>query len=294
MSILIDENTKVVVQGITGRDGSFHTQQMLDYGTKIVGGVTPGKGGQTIFGLPVFDTVAEAVAETGAEVSVMYVPAKFAKDAMLDAAKADLNLLVVITEGIPTLDVLEAYEALNDRGIRLIGPNCPGLISPGLSKVGIMPGNIHIPGRIGVISRSGTLTYEIVKALTDAELGQSTCVGIGGDPVIGSKFTDLLPLFEEDPATDAVVIVGEIGGQDEVRAAEYFRDHMKKPVVGFMAGLTAPPGRRMGHAGAIVGGEDETAEAKIAKMEDAGIPVARLFSEVVELLRKRLSVPSTS
>jgi succinyl-CoA synthetase alpha subunit len=284
VSILIDENTKVVVQGITGRDGSFHTQQMLDYGTLIVAGVTPGKGGQTVFDLPIFNSVPEAVEATGATVSVMYVPAAFAKQAMLDAARADLDMLVVITEGVPTIDVLEAYEALDDRGIRLIGPNCPGLISPGQCKVGIMPGNIHTPGNIGVISRSGTLTYEIVKTLTDAGLGQSTCVGIGGDPIIGSKFIDLLPLFEADDNTEAVVMVGEIGGQDEVQAAEYIRSSMTKPVVGFMAGLTAPPGRRMGHAGAIVGGEDDTAAAKIAKLEAAGIPVARLFSEIVSLL----------
>ena len=284
MSILIGENTKVIVQGITGRDGSFHTRQMLDYGTKIVGGVTPGKGGQTIFDLPVFNSVPEAVAATGATVSVIYVPAKFAKAAMLEAAQADLELLVTITEGIPTLDVLEAYEALQEKGIRLIGPNCPGLISPGACKIGIMPASIHIPGSVGVISRSGTLTYEIVKELTDAGMGQSTCIGIGGDPVIGSKFIDLLPLYENDPGTSAVVLVGEIGGQDEVIAAEYIRDKMKKPVVAFIAGLTAPPGRRMGHAGAIVGGEDDTAAAKIEKLEAAGIPVARILSDVVKLL----------
>lgn len=286
MSILIDANTKVIVQGITGRDGSFHTEQMIQYGTKIVGGVTPGKGGQTIFDVPVFDSVKEAVAATGADVSVMYVPAKFAKAAMLTAAEAPLKMLVVITEGIPTLDVLEAYEALTAKGIRMIGPNCPGLITPGQCKVGIMPGPIHKPGRIGVISRSGTLTYEIVKELTEAGLGQSTCIGIGGDPIIGSKFVDLLPLFEKDPDTDAVVIVGEIGGQDEVVAAEYFQKHMKKRVVGFMAGLTAPPGRRMGHAGAIVGGEDDTAASKITKLESAGIPVAKVISEVVKLIEK--------
>lgn len=286
MSILIDANTKVIVQGITGRDGSFHTEQMIQYGTKIVAGVTPGKGGQTIFDVPVFDSVKDAVAATGADVSVMYVPAKFAKAAMLSAAEAPLKMLVVITEGIPTLDVLEAYEALTAKGIRMIGPNCPGLITPGQCKVGIMPGPIHKPGRIGVISRSGTLTYEIVKELTEAGLGQSTCIGIGGDPIIGSKFVDLLPLFEKDPDTDAVVIVGEIGGQDEVVAAEYFQKHMKKRVVGFMAGLTAPPGRRMGHAGAIVGGEDDTAASKIAKLEAAGIPVAKVISEVVKLIEK--------
>ena len=285
MSILIDEKTKVVVQGITGRDGSFHTEQMLQYGTNIVAGVTPGKGGQSIFDKPIFDSVAEAVKETGADVSVMYVPAKFAKGAMLDAANSDIKMLVAITEGVPTLDVLEAYEALTTKGIRLIGPNCPGLISPGKCKIGIMPADIHLQGKVGLISRSCTLTYEIVKELTDAGLGESTCIGIGGDPIIGSKFVDLLPLFEDDPDTESVVIVGEIGGQDEVIAAQYIRDNMKKRVVAFMAGVTAPPGRTMGHAGAIVGGEDDTAAAKIAKLEEAGIPVAKVISEVVGLLQ---------
>ena len=285
MSILINRDTRVLVQGITGRDGSFHTQQMLEYGTRIVGGVTPGKGGQSIHGVPVFNTAGEAVAATGAQVSVMYVPAKFALDAMLDAANSSLEMLVVITEGIPTADVLKAYHALKASGKRMIGPNCPGLITPGECKIGIMPGPIHQPGRVGVISRSGTLTYEIVKELTDAGLGQSTCVGIGGDPIIGSKFIDLLPLFEADPDTEAIVLVGEIGGQDEVDAARYFQEHMGKRVVGFMAGVTAPPGRRMGHAGAIVGGEDDTAAAKIAKLEAAGIPVAPIISDVVQLLK---------
>ncbi|HRI86651.1 MAG TPA: succinate--CoA ligase subunit alpha [Candidatus Hydrogenedentes bacterium] len=289
MSILINKDTKVIVQGITGRDGSFHTQQMIDYGTKIVGGVTPGKGGQTACGVPVFNSVAEAVAATGATASVMYVPAAFAKGAMLDAANSPIQLLIAITEGVPTLDVLEAYEALTAKGIRLIGPNCPGLITPGECKIGIMPGQIHKQGRIGVISRSGTLTYEIVKELTDNGLGQSTCVGIGGDPIIGSKFVDLLPLFEADKDTDAVIMVGEIGGQDEVIAAEYFKAKMTKPVVGFMAGLTAPPGRRMGHAGAIVGGEDDTAAAKIEKLEANGIPVAKIISDVVKLVKKKLA-----
>lgn len=286
MSILVDENTKVLVQGITGRDGSFHTQQMIEYGTRIVGGVTPGKGGQEIFGLPVFNSMNEAVAATGADASVVYVPAAYAKQAMLDAANSDIKLLVVITEGVPTIDVLEAYELLVKKGIRMIGPNCPGIISPGKCKIGIMPGSIHKQGKVGVVSRSGTLTYEIVKEFTDAGLGETTCVGIGGDPIIGSKFVDLLPLFEADPQTEAVVLVGEIGGQDEVVAAEYFKQHMKKPIVAFMAGLTAPPGRRMGHAGALVGGEDETAAAKIAKLEAAGIPVARIISDVVKLLKK--------
>ncbi len=288
MSILINKNSEVIVQGITGRDGSFHAQQMIEYGTNIVGGVTPGKGGQTILDRPVFNSVAEAVDATGADVSVMYVPAKFAKAAIIDAAQSTISLLVVITEGIPTLDVLEGYEALQAKGIRMIGPNCPGLITPGASKVGIMPGSIHAPGRVGVVSRSGTLTYEIVKALTDAGIGQSTCIGIGGDPVIGSKFIDILTLFEEDAETDAVVMVGEIGGQDEVKAAEFFQSHMSKPVIGFLAGLTAPPGRRMGHAGAIVGGEDDTADAKRARLEAAGIPVAPIISEVTPLVKQAL------
>ena len=288
MSILIDKDTKVIVQGITGRDGGFHAQQMLDYGTKIVGGVTPGKGGQEALGLPVFNSVPEAVEATGADASVMYVPAPFAKAAMLDAAASDIKLLVAITEGVPTLDALEAFEALSAKGIRLIGPNCPGLITPGGCKIGIMPASIHAPGRIGVISRSGTLTYEIVNELTNAGLGESTCVGIGGDPVIGSKFVDLLPLFEDDPDTDAIVIAGEIGGQDEVVAAEYFKAHMTKPVIGFMAGLTAPKGKRMGHAGAIVGGEDDTAAAKIEKLEAAGIPVAKVISEIVDLVKGKI------
>ena len=288
MSILIDSGTKVIVQGITGRDGSFHTGQMIEYGTNIVGGVTPGKGGQTAMDVPVFNSVAEAVAETGADTSVMYVPAKFAKAAMLDAANSDIKLLIVITEGIPTLDVLEAYEVIQEKGIRLIGPNCPGLISPGRCKIGIMPGPIHAQGKVGVISRSGTLTYEIVKELTDGGLGQSTCVGIGGDPIIGSKFIDLLPLYEADPETEAVVMVGEIGGQDEAVAAAYVRDHMSTPVVGFIAGRTAPPGKRMGHAGAIVGGEDDTAAAKVARLESCGIPVAKVLSEVVHLIQERL------
>lgn len=285
MSILINENTKVLVQGITGRDGGFHTQQMIEYGTKIVGGVTPGKGGQTAHGVPVFNSMAEAVDATGADASVVYVPAAYTKQAMLDAANSNIKLLIVITEGVPTIDVLEAYEVLQQKGIRLIGPNCPGLITPERCKIGIMPGSIHKKGKIGLISRSGTLTYEIVKQLTDCGLGESTCVGIGGDPIIGSKFVDLLPLFEADPETEAVVIVGEIGGQDEVIAAEYFQKHMKKQVVGFLAGLTAPPGRRMGHAGAIVGGEDDTAAAKTAKLEAAGIPVARVISDVVKLIK---------
>ena len=289
MSVLVNKDTKVIVQGITGRDGSFHTEQMIEYGTNIVGGVTPGKGGQTIFDKPIFNSVGEAVEATGADVSIMYVPAKFAKGGMLDAADSNLKMLVAITEGVPTLDVLEAYEVLTEKGIRLIGPNCPGIITPGECKIGIMPAMIHAPGKIGVISRSGTLTYEIVNELTNAGLGETTCIGIGGDPVIGSKFVDLLPLFEEDPDTEAIVLAGEIGGQDEVIAAEYFKANMKKPIVGFMAGLTAPTGKRMGHAGAIVGGEDDTAASKIEKLEAAGIPVARIISEIVPLINEKLA-----
>jgi succinyl-CoA synthetase alpha subunit len=285
MSILIDTNTRVIVQGITGRDGSFHTAKMLEYGTQVVGGVTPGKGGQKVHGVPVFDTVREAVSATGATASVVYVPAPFAKAALLEAAGAPLELVVCITEGIPTLDALEGATALKAAGIRLIGPNCPGILSPGRSKVGIMPGSIGKPGRVGIISRSGTLTYEIAAALTRAGIGQSTCVGIGGDPVIGTRFADLLPLFEEDPETDSVVLIGEIGGQDEIVAADYWRTHMKKKLVAFISGLTAPPGRRMGHAGALVGSANETAAAKIEKLTAANIPVARLVSHVPALVQ---------
>lgn len=280
MSILVGKDTRVIVQGITGRDGSFHAQQMIDYGTQIVGGVTPGKGGQTALGRPVFDSCKEAVEKTGADVSIMYVPAKFAKAAMIDAANSGIRMLVAITEGIPTLDVLAAYEILKEKNVRLIGPNCPGLITPGACKIGIMPASIHAPGRIGVISRSGTLTYEIVHELTMAGLGESTCIGIGGDPIIGSKFVDLLPLFEQDTETDAVVLCGEIGGQDEVEAARYFQLHMSKPVIGFMAGLTAPPGKRMGHAGAIISGGKGTPEAKLEALRDAGVKIADTPSDI--------------
>ena len=285
MSILVDRDTRVIVQGITGRDGSFHTQKMLEYGTRVVGGVTPGKGGQRVHDLPVFDTVREAVEATGATASVVYVPAPRAKAALLEAAASPLGLVVCITEGIPTLDALEAATALKAAGIRLIGPNCPGILSPGRAKLGIMPGSIGLPGRVGIISRSGTLTYEIAAALSRAGIGQSTCVGIGGDPVIGTRFADLLPLFEADPDTDAVVLIGEIGGQDEIVAAEYWRAHMTKKLVAFISGLTAPPGRRMGHAGALVGSADETAAAKIEKLAAANIPVARLVRNVPALVQ---------
>jgi len=289
MSILINQDTRLLVQGITGRDGLFHTERMVEYGTKVVAGVTPGKGGQSVLGIPVFNSVAEAVAQTGANTSVIYVPARFAKAALLEVSASPLKLVVCITEGVPTLDALDAFEQLKAAGIRLIGPNCPGLISPGTCKVGILPAQIHKPGRVGVISRSGTLTYEIVAALTAAGLGQSTCIGIGGDPVIGSRFVDLLPLFEADPGTDSVVLVGEIGGQDEVEAARYFQKHMTKPIVAFMAGLTAPPGRRMGHAGALIGGANETAVAKTEELNRAGIPVAQITSDIPRLLLSKLA-----
>jgi succinyl-CoA synthetase alpha subunit len=285
MSILINARTRVIVQGLTGRDGSFHAARMLEYGTRVVGGVTPGKGGQRVYGVPVFDTVEEAVAATGATASVIFVPPRFARDALLEAARAPLELVVCITEGIPTLDVLEAAAALRKAGIRLVGPNSPGLISPGECKIGILPGPIHQPGPIGVISRSGTLTYELVMALTQAGLGQSTCVGIGGDPIIGTHFSDLLPLFEADPSTERIVLVGEIGGRDEVAAARFWREHLRKKVVAFIAGLTAPPGRRMGHAGALAEGADESAATKTEELKEMGIPVARFLRDVPQLLR---------
>jgi succinyl-CoA synthetase alpha subunit len=282
MSILIHERTRVVVQGITGRDGSFHARSMLEYGTQVVAGVTPGKGGSQLDGkIPIFDTVKEAVRATGADASAIYVPAAFAADAILEAAAAGVALTVCISEGIPVADMIEAWEVLGRlKTARLLGPNCPGLISPGKSKIGIMPGSICRPGRVGLVSRSGTLTYEVVKALTDAEIGQSTCIGIGGDPIIGTSFVDVLTLFAADPGTDAVVLIGEIGGTDEQEAADFIRDRYPKPVVAFIAGQTAPPGRRMGHAGAIVSGSSGTAEEKIRAFADAGVQVARVPSEI--------------
>lgn len=273
MSILVDENTRVIVQGITGRDGSFHTGQMIEYGTKIVGGVTPGKGGQKISGVPVFNSMKEAVKNTSADASVIYVPARFAKDAILEAAKSRIKLIVCITEGIPFIDMIEVMQVINDLGVRLIGPNCPGVISPGRSKIGIMPGRIHKQGNIGVISRSGTLTYEVVYNLTINGLGQSTCIGIGGDPIIGSRYVDLLSLFEKDNDTKGIVLVGEIGGQDEQIASKYIKDSCNKPVVAFISGRTAPPGKRMGHAGAIISGSLDTARAKINALKNAGVHV---------------------
>lgn len=273
MSILIDHNTRVVVQGITGREGGFHTRQMLDYGTKVVAGMTPGKGGSYFDGVPVFNTVEQAVKETGANVSIIFVPPSFAPDAILEAADSDIPLVICITEGIPTLEMVTVKGHLRKSAVRLIGPNCPGLISPGKSKVGIMPGPIHMPGHVGVVSRSGTLTYDVVDQLTSRGIGQSTCVGIGGDPIIGSSFVDILRLFESDRDTQAVVMVGEIGGTAEEDAARFIQNNMTKPVVAFVAGRTAPPGRRMGHAGAIIAGGHGTAAEKIAALEAAGITV---------------------
>ncbi len=299
MSILIDRNTRLIVQGITGRDGAFHTQQMVAYGTHVVGGVTPGKGGSEVHGVPVFDSVAEAVEATRANATVIYVPAPFAADAVHEAADAGIALIVCITEGVPVRDTLGAFhKVLALRGEknplgrpRLVGPNCPGLISPGQAKVGILPGHICTPGPVGVVSKSGTLTYEVVKQLTDQGLGQTTCLGIGGDPVIGTDFIDALTLFEADGRTEAIVLMGEIGGNAEEQAAHFIKRHVTKPVVAFVAGQTAPPGKRMGHAGAIISGGTGTAAEKMAAFEAAGVPVARIPSEipalVSELLQRR-------
>ena len=296
MSILIDKHTRLLVQGITGRDGGFHTQQMISYGTHVVAGVTPGRGGEKVHGVPVFDSVAEAVAATRANASVIYVPAPAAADAVFEAADAGLALIVCITEGIPVRDATAAYhhvanlrDANGNGRPRLIGPNCPGLISPGLSKVGILPGQICIPGPVGVVSRSGTLTYEVVHQLTGAGLGQSTCIGIGGDPIIGTNFIDTLTLFEADPHTEAMVLIGEIGGTDEEDAAQFIRRKVRKPVVAFIAGQTAPPGKRMGHAGAIISGGSGTAADKMAAFQAAGVPVARIPSEIPALIADALT-----
>jgi len=289
VSILVDAATRVLVQGITGREGSFHTSQMLEYGTKIVAGVTPGAGGRTVHGVPVFDTVAQAVAATQPNASIVYVPAPFAPDAVYEAIDAGIPLVVCITEGIPVLDTLKLYHYARRHGVRLIGPNCPGLITPGQAKLGIMPGYIHQPGPVGIVSRSGTLTYEVVWALTQAGLGQSTAVGIGGDPIIGTSFVDVLELFEADPQTEAIVLIGEIGGTDEETAAAFIRDHVTKPVVGFIAGRTAPPGKRMGHAGAIIAGGQGTAAEKVAALEAAGVRVAERPTQVADLVRQALA-----
>ena len=290
MAIFIDKNTRLVVQGITGRDGSFHARSMMEYGTQVVGGVTPGKGGQQFEGpggstVPIFDTMEQAVRQTGANTSVIYVPPAFAADAIMEAAASGVQLIVAITEGIPVLDMTRVWPFVQERGVRLLGPNCPGLLSPGQSKVGILPGQIATPGPVGVVSRSGTLTYEIVYQLTSAGFGQTTCVGIGGDPIIGTNFIDCLAAFEADPDTSAIVMMGEIGGTDEQEAAAFVKKNVSKPVVGFIAGQTAPPGRRMGHAGAIISGSAGTAAEKMQAFKDNGIAVMRKPSDVVELIR---------
>ncbi len=289
MSILIDKTTRVICQGFTGKQGTFHSEQAIAYGTNMVGGVTPGKGGQTHLGLPVFDTVKQAVAGAGAEATVIYVPAPFCKDAVLEAIDAGLRLVVCITEGIPTLDMLEVKYVADEAGVRLIGPNCPGIITPGQCKIGIMPGYIHMPGKVGIVSRSGTLTYEAVKQTTDLGMGQSTCIGIGGDPIPGSSFVDCLKLFNEDPATEAILMVGEIGGTAEEEAAEFIRSHVEKPVVAYIAGVTAPKGKRMGHAGAIIAGGKGTAAEKFAALEAAGVATTRSPAEMGVRLREVLS-----
>ena len=290
MSIFIDHGTKLIVQGITGRDGSFHAKQMIEYGTQVVAGVTPGKGGQTFEGtVPIFDTVYDAVQATGANTSVIYVPPMFAADAMMEAAAAGVKLIVCITEGVPVLDMTKVYPYVKEHGARLIGPNCPGLITPGQSKVGIIPGRICMPGHVGVVSRSGTLTYEIVNQLTKAGIGQSSCVGIGGDPINGTNFIDCLAAFEADPQTKAIAMMGEIGGTDEQEAAAFIKAHMTKPVVGFIAGQTAPPGRRMGHAGAIISGSEGTAAEKIESFLAAGMGVAQRPVDFVDLIKARLA-----
>lgn len=287
MSILIDKNTRLIVQGITGRDGSFHASKMKAYGTNVVGGTSPGKAGELTDGIPVFNTVKDAVNETGADTSVIFVPAPFAKDAIMEAADAGIKLIIAITEGVPTLDVIEAYHFIRQRGANLIGPNCPGLISPGKGLAGIMPSMIFKQGSTGVISRSGTLTYEVVYNLTEHSMGQSTAIGVGGDPVVGLYFIELLEMFENDPETDSIALIGEIGGDAEERAAAYIKKHITKPVAVFIAGQQAPPGKQMGHAGAIISSGSGTAAEKIAAFEAAGVPVAKEPSQIPDLLKKR-------
>jgi succinyl-CoA synthetase alpha subunit len=289
VSVFIDKGTRLLVQGITGRDGSFHTRQMIEYGTSVVAGVTPGKGGQKFEDkVPIFNTVEEAVKSTGPNATVIYVPPPFAADAMMEAADAGIPFIVCITEGVPVLDMMRVYPFVKERGARLLGPNCPGLISPGQSKVGIIPGHICAPGPVGLVSRSGTLTYEVVFQMTRAKIGQTTCVGIGGDPINGTNFIDCLDAFEKDPATTAVVMIGEIGGTDEQEAARFVKEKMKKPVVGFIAGQTAPPGRRMGHAGAIISGSAGTAAEKMQAFEENGVGVAKRPIDVVDLLKRAM------
>jgi len=289
MSIIVDKNTRLIIQGITGNEGQFHGEQMIKYGTKVVAGVVPGKGGESCLGVPVFNTVSEAKEKTDTNASIIYVPAAFATDAILESIDAGIKVVVCITEGIPTLDMIKVYWEAKANDVILIGPNCPGVISPGKCKVGIMPGHIHLEGRMGVVSRSGTLTYEIVYELTKNKLGQSTCIGIGGDPIIGTKFIDALKMFKNDPETDAVVMIGEIGGTDEEMAAEYIRKEFNKPVIGFIAGLTAPPGKRMGHAGAIISGGTGTAKEKIMALNAANIPVAERPDQIASLVREMLA-----